>query len=180
MVQPTFIQDIAARTSTLEENREGSLRLAQILGPVPIVAPPGDYSGQSPYETIYNLQLLNARLEPMAERLIQAVLADQPMWQMRPDFLYPKRNEMQPAGMTDERLTGVLRHQHDVVDEHDHRVIDPDDHPTLPSYVQAGFAEPNGGYFALVQPVRAGRGSFWVITGFILRSVITPNPTTPD
>ena len=179
MVQPTFIQDIAVRTSALEEGRQGSLQLAQILGPVAI-PPPHDYSGQSPYSTVYNLQLVNARLEPMTDRLIQAVLAAQTMWQMRPDFLYPKRNELQTAGMTDEQLGGTSRHSHTVIDEHDHRVIDPDDHPTLPSYVQAGFAEPNGGYFALVQPVRAGRGSFWVITGFTLRSAITPNPTTPD
>ena len=164
MVQPTVIQDIAARTSSLEENREGSLRLAAILGPVPI-APPLDYSGQSPYSTVYNLVLLNAQLEPVVDRVINAVLAAQTMWQMQPDFLYGKRVSMDSVG------------NHG---EHDHLIIDPDDYATLPSYVQAAFAEPNGGYFALVQPVRVGRASFWVITGFILQSAITPNPSTPD
>ena len=175
MVQPTFIQDIVARTSVLEEGRQGSLQLAQILGPVPAV-----YTGRSPYSTVYNLQILNARLEPMADRVIQAVLAAQTMWQMQPDFLYGVRNSQEMAGKTDERLSGTIRHSHAVIDNHDHLVIDPDDHPDLPSYLQSAFAEPNGGYFALVQPVRAGRGSFWVITGFILRSAMTPNPTTPD
>ena len=108
MVQPTFIQDIATRTSALEEGRQGSLQLAQILGPVSLGA------------TVLNLQMVNARLKPMADRVIEAVLIA----------------------------------------------------AQAPSDVSP--------YFALVQPVRAGRGSFWVITGFILRSAITPNPTTPD
>ena len=108
MGQPTFIQQITARTSSLEENREGSLRLAAILGPVPLNA------------TVLNLQLVNARLQPMADRVIQGV----PITVQAPSDVFP--------------------------------------------------------YFALVQPVRAGRGSFWAITGFILQSAITPNPTTPD
>ena len=107
MVQPTVIQDIAARTSAIEEGRQGSLQLAQILGPVPIDP------------TVLNLQLVNSHLEGMPDRVIEAVLIA----------------------------------------------------ATAPSNVQT--------YFALVEPVRAGRGSFWVITGFILRSAITPNPTTP-
>ena len=158
MVQPTFIQDMFQRTSSLEEAREGSLRLARILGPVPAV-----YTGIDPYATVYNLQLVNARLEPMADRVIQAVLAAQTMWQMIPDFLYGKRTSQLPSG-----------------NRHDHSIIDPDDYADVNAYVQAGFAEPNGGYFALLQPVRAGRASFWVITGFILQTAITANPTTPD
>ena len=164
MVQPTVIQDISARTSAIEEGRQGSLQLARILGPVAI-APPLDYSGQSPYSTVYNLALLDAHLLPMAGRVIQAVLAAQTMWQMRPDFLYGKRVSMDNVG------------NHG---EHDHQIIDPDDYADTTAYVQAGFAEPNGGYFALVEPVRAGRGSFWVITGFILQNAINANPTTPD
>ena len=158
MVQPTFIQEQFNRTSALEEAREGSLFLAQILGPVP-----ADYVGSGPYSTVYNLQRVNARLEPMADRVIQAVLAAQTMWQMIPDFLYGKRTGQLPSG-----------------NMHDHLIIDPDDYADVNAYVQAGFAEPNGGYFALVQPVRAGRASFWVITGFVLRSAISPNPTTPS
>ena len=159
MVQPTFIQDMFQRTSSLEEAREGSLRLARILGPVPAV-----YTDQDPYATVYNLQLVDARLaEPMADRVIQAVLAAQTMWQMRPDFLYTERTNP---------LTYGNRHTHEII----HKA----DHPSIPAYVQSGFAEPNGGYFALVEPVRAGRASFWVIAGFILQTAIKANPTTPD
>ena len=175
MVQPTILQDVYNRASALQEARQGSLFLARILGPVAI-PPPTDYSGQSPYATAYNLQLVDAHLEPMPDRQIQAVLAAQTMWQMQPDFLYDRRNSLEMAGTT----SVVAAHFHTVTAEHDHLIIDPDDHATLPSYVQAAFAEPNGGYFALVQPVRAGRASFWVITGFILTTAIEANPTTPD
>ena len=201
MVQPTFIQDIAVRTSALEEGRQGSFQLAQILGPVAI-PPPLDYSGQSPYSTVYNLQLVNARLEPMGDRLIQAVLAAQTMWQMIPDWFYDRETGSavwRAAGEADPRPNATVSVSNafdanrrglritdgpvqsgDVEVDHTHQVIDPTVYVDTAAYVQAAFAEPNGGYFALVEPVRAGRGSFWVITGFILRSAITPNPTTPD
>ena len=198
MVQPTFIQEVFNRTSSLEEAREGSLRLARILGPVPAV-----YTDQDPYATVYNLQLVNARLEPMADRVIQAVLAAQTMWQMQPDWLYDREtgrpvwrvgseidprpnasvgvsNDLDPGNRRNLRIIDGPPASGDVAVHHTHHVIDPLAFTTPAAYVQSGFAEPNGGYFAMVQPVRAGRASFWVIAGFILHSAIEPNPTTPD